>query len=192
MSKSIKNTQTEKHLLAAFAGESQAKNRYTFFAKVAKNEGYEQIASIFMETASQEEQHAKQFFKFLEGGMVEITAMYPAGIIGTTEENLLASADGEKEEWTDLYPAFANVAEQEGFSKIAAKFRVIAKAETMHEERYRRLLENIQAKRVFEKPEPVRWVCRNCGYVHIGCKALDMCPSCEHPLSFFEIKAENY
>ncbi len=192
MSKSIKNTQTEKNLLAAFAGESQAKNRYTFFAKVAKKEGYEQIAAIFAETAAQEEQHAKQFFKFLEGGMVEITAMYPAGIIGTTAENLLAAADGEKEEWEELYPAFADVADKEGFPKIAAKFRLIAKAEVMHEERYRRLLENIEVKRVFERTEPVRWVCRNCGYVHEGVKALNLCPSCDHPLAYFELKAENY
>lgn len=192
MENSIKNTQTEKNLLAAFAGESQAKNRYAFFAKTAKKEGYEQIAAIFAETAAQEEQHAKQFFKFLEGGMVEITAMYPAGIIGTTEENLLASAEGEYEEWSDLYPAFGRIADEEGFPKIAAKFRVIAKAETMHEDRYRRLLENLKTKRVFERPEPVRWVCRNCGYVHEGVKALNMCPACEHPLAHFELKAENF
>lgn len=192
MAKSIKNTQTEKNLLAAFAGESQAKNRYTFYAKAAKKGGYEQIAGIFAETAAQEEQHAKQFFKFLEGGMVEITAMYPAGVIGTTEENLLAAAEGENEEWTDLYPAFACTADKEGFPKVAAKFRVIAKAETMHEDRFRRLLENIKVKRVFERPEPVRWMCRNCGYVHEGCKALDICPSCEHPLAYFEVKAENF
>lgn len=192
MEKSIKNTRTEKSLLAAFAGESQAKNRYTFYAKAAKKEGYEQIAALFAETAAQEEQHAKQFFKFLEGGMVEITAMYPAGIIGTTEENLLAAAEGENEEWTTLYPEFAKIAEEEGFPKIAAKFRVIAKAETMHEDRYRKLLNNVKSGKVFERPEKVKWVCRNCGFVYEGQKALNMCPSCEHPLAYFEIKADNY
>ena len=192
MEKSIKNTRTEKNLLAAFAGETQAKNRYTFYAKAAKKEGYEQIAALFQETAAQEEQHAKQFFKFLEGGMVEITAMYPAGIIGTTEENLLAAAEGENEEWTTLYPEFAKIADEEGFPKIAAKFRVIAKAETMHEDRYRKLLNNIKTGIVFERTEKVKWVCRNCGFVHEGPKALNMCPSCEHPLAYFELKAENY
>ncbi len=192
MSKSLKNTQTEKNLLAAFAGESQAKNRYVFFAKVAKKEGYEQIAAYFMETAEQEEQHAKQFFSFLEGGMVEITAMYPAGIVGTTEENLLAAAEGENEEWAELYPNFAKIADEEGFPKIAAKFRVIAKAEVMHEERYRKLLKNIKENKVFERAEPVSWACRKCGYVHVGNKALSKCPSCEHPLAYFELKKENY
>ncbi|HOF16065.1 MAG TPA: ferritin family protein [Bacteroidales bacterium] len=192
MSTSLKNTKTEKNLLTAFAGESQAKNRYTFFAKVAKKEGYEQIAAYFMETAEQEEQHAKQFFSFLEGGMVEITAAYPAGVIGTTEENLLAAAEGEKEEWAELYPHFAKIADEEGFPKIAAKFRAIAKAEAMHEERYRKLLANIKENKVFEKAESVSWVCRKCGYVHVGNKALSKCPSCEHPLAYFELKKENY
>ncbi|HNW67704.1 MAG TPA: rubrerythrin family protein [Bacteroidales bacterium] len=192
MEKSIKGTQTEKNLLAAFAGESQAKNRYTFFAKAAKKEGFEQIAAIFAETAAQEEQHGKQFFKFLEGGMVEITASYPAGVIGTTEENLLASAEGEYEEWKDLYPHFAEIADQEGFPKIAAKFRVIARAETMHENRYRKLYQNIKENSVFEKTAPTKWVCRNCGYVHEGQKAPALCPSCEHPLAYFEVKSENY
>ncbi|HON19943.1 MAG TPA: ferritin family protein [Bacteroidales bacterium] len=192
MSTSLKNTKTEKNLLTAFAGESQAKNRYTFFAKVAKKEGYEQIAAYFMETAEQEEQHAKQFFSFLEGGMVEITAAYPAGVIGTTEENLLAAAEGEKEEWAELYPHFAKIADEEGFPKIAAKFRAIAKAEAMHEERYRKLLANIKENKVFERAESVSWVCRKCGYVHVGNKALSKCPSCEHPLAYFELKKENY
>ncbi|MGI6291076.1 MAG: rubrerythrin [Bacteroidales bacterium] len=192
MSTSLKNTKTEKNLLTAFAGESQAKNRYTFFAKVAKKEGYEQIAAYFMETAEQEEQHAKQFFGFLEGGMVEITAAYPAGVIGTTEENLLAAAEGEKEEWAELYPHFAKIADEEGFPKIAAKFRAIAKAEAMHEERYRKLLANIKENKVFERAESVSWVCRKCGYVHVGNKALSKCPSCEHPLAYFELKKENY
>lgn len=192
MSTSLKNTKTEKNLLTAFAGESQAKNRYTFFAKVAKKEGYEQIAAYFMETAEQEEQHAKQFFGFLEGGMVEITAAYPAGVIGTTEENLLAAAEGEKEEWVELYPHFAKIADEEGFPKIAAKFRAIAKAEAMHEERYRKLLANIKENKVFERAESVSWVCRKCGYVHVGNKALSKCPSCEHPLAYFELKKENY
>ena len=192
MEKSIKGTQTEKNLLAAFAGESQAKNRYTFFAKAAKKEGYEQIAAIFTETAAQEEQHAKQFFKFLEGGMVEITASYPAGIIGTTAENLLAAAEGENEEWTDLYPGFAKVADEEGFPKIAAKFRVIAKAEITHENRYRKLLANIEKGIVFEREEKVKWICRNCGYIHEGTKALANCPSCDHPMAYFEIQPENY
>ncbi len=192
MEKSIKGTKTEKNLLAAFAGESQAKNRYTFFAKVAKKEGYEQIAAIFAETAAQEEQHAKQFFKFLEGGMVEITAAYPAGIIGTTTENLLAAAEGENEEWTELYPMFAKIADEEGFPKIAAKFRVIAKAEITHENRYRKLLENLEKGIVFEREEKVKWMCRNCGYIHEGNKPPTMCPACEHPTAYFEILPENY
>jgi len=145
-----------------------------------------------METAEQEEQHAKQFFSFLEGGMVEITAAYPAGVIGTTEENLLAAAEGEKEEWAELYPHFAKIADEEGFPKIAAKFRAIAKAEAMHEERYRKLLANIKENKVFERAESVSWVCRKCGYVHVGNKALSKCPSCEHPLAYFELKKENY
>lgn len=192
MEKSIKGTQTEKNLLAAFAGESQAKNRYTFFAKVAKKEGYEQIAAIFAETAAQEEQHAKQFFKFLEGGMVEITAMYPAGIIGTTAENLLAAAEGEKEEWSELYPHFAEVAEKEGFPKIAAKFKVIAKAEITHDDRFRKFLANLEENTVFEKKEKVKWICRNCGYIHEGVKPPVNCPACEHPMAYFELKPENY
>ena len=189
---SIKGTETEKNLLKAFAGESQAKNRYTYFAKVAKKEGYEQIAELFMQTAMQEEQHAKVFFKFLEGGMVEITAAYPAGVIGTTPENLKASAIGEHEEWADLYPHFAEVAEKEGFKKVATAFKMIAKVEKDHEERYLKLLKNIEENKVFEKDEEVEWMCRKCGYHHKGKKALKTCPACQHPTSYFEVLAENY
>ncbi|MDD5571053.1 MAG: rubrerythrin family protein [Bacteroidales bacterium] len=192
MEKSIKGTKTEKNLLTAFAGESQAKNRYTFFAKQAQKEGYEQIAAIFMETALNEEQHAKIFFKFLEGGAVEITASYPAGVIGTTAENLKASASGENEEWTQLYPEFAKIAEEEGFPLVAAKFKIISKIEAEHEKRYLKLLKNIETGKVFEKETPVRWVCRKCGYVHEGTKALKVCPSCDHPEAYYEVKAENY
>lgn len=190
--KSIKGTRTEQNLLKAFAGESQAKNRYTFFAKKAKEEGYEQIADLFEETARQEETHAKQFFKFLEGGMVEITAMYPAGKIGTTVENLLASAEGENEEWTDLYPEFAKIAEEEGFKKIATKFKAIAKVEAEHEKRYRKLLANIENGEVFKKKKKVRWVCRKCGFVHESENAPQNCPACDHPQAYFEEMAENY
>jgi rubrerythrin len=192
MKKTLKGTQTEKNLLAAFAGESQAKNRYTFFAKVAKKEGYEQIAAIFAETAAHEEQHAKQFFKLLEGGMVEITAMYPAGVIGTTAENLLAAAEGEKEEWSELYPHFAEVAEKEGFPEIAAKFKVIAKAEITHDDRFRKFLANLKEGTVFEKKDKVKWMCRNCGYMHEGVNPPVNCPACEHPTAYFELKPENY
>ncbi|HQB78156.1 MAG TPA: rubrerythrin family protein [Tenuifilaceae bacterium] len=192
MDKSIKGTETEKNLLKAFAGESQAKNRYTFFAKVAKEEGYEQIAALFMETALQEEMHAKTFFKYLEGGMVEITASYPAGIISTTAENLRAAAMGEHEEWADLYPMFAEIAEKEGFKRIATTFKMIAKVEKEHEERYLKLLKNVEEGKVFEKDEEIEWVCRKCGYVHKGKKALKNCPVCDHPTAYFEEKAENY
>lgn len=189
---SIKGTQTEQNVLKAFAGESQAKNRYEFAAKVAKKEGLEQIAAIFMETAGQEQQHAKRFFKFLEGGAVEITAMYPAGVIGTTAENLKAAAAGENEEWTDLYPSFAETAKEEGFPEVAAAFTMIAKVEEEHEKRYLKLLENLDKGMVFEKDGDVYWMCRNCGYVHKGKKALEKCPACLHPQSYFEIKKENY
>jgi rubrerythrin len=192
MEKSIKGTRTEQNLLKAFAGESQAKNRYTYFAKVAKKEGYEQISAIFMETALQEEQHAKMFFRFLEGGMVEITASYPAGIISTTEENLEAAANGENEEWTLLYPEFAKIAEEEGFPKVASKFKLIAQVEAQHEKRYRKLLENVRNGEVFKKGKKVKWVCRKCGYVYEGEKALQNCPACEHPQAYFEEMAENY
>lgn len=189
---SIKGTKTEQNLLKSFAGESQAKNRYTFFAKQAKKEGYEQISAVFAETAAQEEQHAKVFFKFLEGGMVEITASYPAGIIGTTIDNLKAAADGENEEWTDLYPEFARIAEEEGFREVANAYKQISKSEKQHEIRFRKFVENIEKDQVFERQEEVSWYCRNCGYVHVGKKALDKCPACQHPKAHFELKAENY
>jgi len=189
---SLKGTQTEKNLLKAFAGESQARNRYTFFAKQASKEGYEQIAALFLETAENEGQHAKMYFRHLEGGIVEITAAYPAGKIGTTAENLLAAADGENEEWTDLYPAFADMAESEGFADAAKSFRQIAKVEAWHEARYRKLLDNIEKDLVFSKPEPVKWICRKCGFVHEGPKALKVCPACDHPQAYQEVYAENF
>ncbi len=192
MTKSIKGTRTEKNLLAAFAGESQARNRYTFFASKARKEGYEQIAAIFLETAENEKEHAKRFFKFLEGGMVEIQATFPAGVIGTTEENLKAAAEGENEEHTKLYPEFAKIAEEEGFPEIAAVFRAIASVEKHHEERYLALLKNLKEGKVFEKDEPTTWKCRNCGYLHEGKSAPKKCPSCDHPQSFFEVLAEKF
>jgi len=192
MEKSIKGTKTEQNLLKSFAGESQARSRYTFFASVAKKEGYEQIAGVFMETAEQEKEHAKRFFKFLEGGMVEITASYPAGMIGTTHENLLEAANGENEEWADLYPEFAKVADEEGFKAIATAFRTIAKVEAEHEARYRKLLGRLIDGSIFEREEEIEWQCRNCGYVHTGKKAPETCPACQHPKSYFEPKKENY
>ena len=192
MEKSIKGSQTEKNLLKAFAGESQAKNRYEFAAKVAKEEGYEQIAAIFTETAAQEQTHAKRFFRFLEGGKLEITATYPAGTIDKTAENLKTAADGELEEWSDLYPSFAKTAEDEGFKQVATAFRAISVAEKVHEGRYRKLLENLIGNKVFERNEKVFWYCRKCGYVHFGTRALKNCPACNHPEAYFELKAENY
>lgn len=189
---SIKGTRTEQNLLKSFAGESQAKNRYEFFAKTAKKEGYEQIAELFNETAMQEMQHAKTFFNFLEGGMVEITASYPAGVIGTTAENLKAAAEGENEEWTELYPEFAKVAEEEGFKKIATAYKLIAKVEAVHEAKYLKLLANVEEGKVFEKEEKVRWVCRKCGHVHESTKALKNCPVCGHPEAYFEVEKTNY
>lgn len=190
---SIVGTQTEKNVLKAFAGESQAKNRYTFFAKVAKKEGYEQIAALFEETAINEEQHAKTFFKFLTSGEpVEITAAYPAGFIGSTLENLKASAAGENEEWAELYPEFADLAEKEGFPEIARAFRNIANVEKEHEARYLKLAENIEKSHVFEKEEVIRWKCRKCGHVHEGKKAPILCPTCSHPQGYFEKKETNY
>jgi len=189
---SIKGTKTEQNLLKAFAGESQARNRYTYFAGQAKKEGLEQIAAFFEETALNEKEHAKRFFKFLEGGMVEITATYPAGVIGTTLENLKAAADGEKEEWGEIYPEFAKVAEEEGFKDVAAAFRLIAVAEKAHEARYRKLYENLQAGKVFESNGKIVWKCRNCGYLHEADKAPQMCPACLHPQAYFEIKETNY
>ncbi|KIO43589.1 MULTISPECIES: rubrerythrin [Sanguibacteroides] len=189
---SIKGTKTEQNLLKSFAGESQARNRYTFFASVAKKEGFEQIAAVFTETAEQEKEHAKRFFKFLEGGMLEITASYPAGKIGTTAENLKAAAEGENEEWAELYPEFAKVAEEEGFNAIAAVFRNIAAVEAEHETRYRKLLERVEAGKVFEREEEILWQCRNCGYVHKGKTAPKACPACAHPQAYFEEKKNNY
>ena len=189
---SIKGTRTEQNLLKSFAGESQARSRYTFFASVAKKEGYEQISGVFMETAEQETEHAKKFFKYLEGGMVEITASYPAGIIGTTAANLKAAAEGENEEWADLYPEFAKIADEEGFPQIANTFRQIAKVEAEHEARYRTLLARVEAGKVFERDEEIEWQCRNCGYVLKGKKAPMKCPACEHPQAYFEPKKNNY
>lgn len=190
--KSIKGTKTEQNLLKAFAGESQARMRYNYFASQAKKEGLEQIASLFEETAGNEKEHAKIFFKFLEGGPVEITATYPAGIIGTTLQNLKASADGENEEWTELYPEFAKIAEEEGFKEVAAAFRMIATVEKAHENRYRTLYNNLEAGKVFVKDGKMTWKCRNCGYVHEGIKAPEKCPACQHPQAYFEIKESNY
>ena len=190
--KSVKGTKTEQNLLKSFAGESQARGRYVYFASIAKKEGYEQIAAIFNETAEQEKEHAKRFFKFLEGGMVEITASYPAGMIGTTAENLAAAAAGENEEWVDLYPAFADIADEEGFKEIAVAFRMIAKVEAEHERRYRQLLANVEANKVFEKDEAIMWQCRNCGFVFEGKKAPAKCPACAHPQAYFEPMKQNY
>ena len=192
MTQSLKGTKTEQNLLKAFAGESQAKNRYEFFAKQARKEGYEQIAAIFQETALQEQSHAKRFFRFLEGGMVEITAAYPAGIIGTTAENLKAAAEGENEEWTDLYPSFAEIAKEEGFPEVATAFKMIAKVEAEHERRYLKLLQNLSEDKVFIKDGKVWWKCINCGYVYESEKALENCPACLHPKAYMQIREENY
>lgn len=192
MEQSLKGTKTEQNLLKAFAGESQARNRYEFFVKVAREEGYQQIANIFQKTADQEKQHSKRFFKFLEGGECEITATYPSGKIGTTAENLKAAAAGENEEWSLLYPEFARVAQEEGFLQIATAFKMIMKVEAEHEKRYLKLLKNILDGTVFKKNERVKWVCSNCGYVHEGEKALDNCPACQHPQAYFELYEENY
>lgn len=189
---SLKGTRTEQNLLKAFAGESQARNRYTYFASVAKKEGYEQIAAIFEETASQEKEHAKRFFKFLEGGMVEITATFPAGVIGNTAENLAAAAAGELEEWGDLYPEFAQVAREEGFPKVADAFEKIGTVEYQHEKRYRELLANVENGEVFKKASKIFWQCRNCGFVHEGEDAPKVCPACLHPQAFFEEQKQNW
>jgi rubrerythrin len=188
----LKGSKTEKNLLKAFAGESQARNRYTFFASIAKKEGYEQIASIFLETADNEKEHAEVFFKHLEGGEVEIEASYPAGKIGNTAENLLAAAEGEKIEWGTLYPAFEQVARAEGFEEVATSFEEIAEVEEEHEKRYRKLLENVKKGKVFKREREVKWKCRNCGYVHTGKEAPETCPACNHAQSYYEILAENY
>jgi len=190
--KSVKGTKTEKNLLALFAGESQARNRYTFFASEAKKEGYEQIAWIFQDTADNEKEHAKRLFKFLEGGEVEISASYPAGKISNTLDNLKAAADGENMEWTKLYPEAAKVAEEEGFPDIAKVFREIAKAEMEHERRYRALIRNIEEGTVFKRENPVKWRCRNCGYVYEGKEPPEKCPACDHPKSYYELLCENY
>ncbi|WP_372773725.1 rubrerythrin [Mangrovibacterium sp.] len=189
---SLKGTQTEKNLLKAFAGESQAKNRYEFFAKQARTEGLEQIAALFEETALNEQAHANRFFGFLEGGMVEITAAYPAGKVGTTLENLQAAADGENEEWTELYPEFARIAEEEGFKQVATVFKTIAKIEKHHEERYRKLYNNLEEGKVFEREGKVTWKCRICGFLHESARPPKKCPACEHEQAYFELEATNF
>jgi rubrerythrin len=192
MSKSLKGTKTELNLLKSFAGESQARNRYEFFSSVARKEGFEQIANIFMETALQEKEHAKRFFKFLEGGMTEITASYPAGKIGSTKENLKAAAEGEHEEWSDVYQNFAEVAKAEGFPEVATAYKLIAKVEAEHERRYLKLLQNVSEDKVFMKEGKVWWKCINCGYVYESAKALEMCPACLHPKAFMQLREDNY
>ena len=189
---SLKGSQTEKNLLTAFAGESQARNRYTYFASAAKKEGYVQISDIFTETANQEKEHAKRFFKFLEGGELEIVGAFPAGVIGSTLENLKEAAAGEEYEWTKMYPEFANKAREEGFEDVAIVFEMVAVAEKQHEKRYADLAANIEKGAVFKKQGPVKWRCRNCGYVHEAEEAVDMCPACAHPQAHFELLAENW
>ncbi len=192
MSKSLKGTQTEKNFLTAFAGESQARNRYTFFAGKARKEGLIQIADIFEETASQEKEHAKRFFNFLEGGELEITASFPAGIIGSTLENLRAAAAGEEHEWTDMYPSFAKVAREEGFEPVAKAFEAISVAEKQHGKRYKELADNLEAGQVFKRNGTVTWRCRNCGYLHEAEEAPKACLACLHPQSYFELLGENW
>lgn len=192
MGKAIKGTKTEKNLLASFAGESQARNRYTYFVGVARKAGYEQIAAIFLETADNEKEHAKRFFKLLEGGDVEITTSYPAGVIGDTAANLEAAAAGENLEWTKLYKQAEEVARQEGFEEVAIQFKEIAEVEEQHEIRYRKLLKNIKEGKVFKKDTVVKWKCRNCGYVHEGKEAPEKCPACAHPQGYYELLCENY
>ena len=192
MADSIKGTKTEINLMAAFAGESQARNRYTYFASKAKKEGFVQISKIFEETANQEKEHAKRLFKFMEGGETEITGSFPSGIVGDTVDNLKAAAGGEHHEWETMYPEFAVIAKEEGLPVIAAVFSAIAVAEKQHEKRYLDLAANIEAGKVFKKDEPVKWCCQNCGYVHEGTEALQMCPACAHPQSYFELLGENW
>jgi len=192
MGKSIKGSETEKNLLKSFAGESQARNRYTYFASAARKEGFEQIANIFMETAENEKEHAKVFFKYLEGGPLEITATYPAGMIKDTKSNLEAAADGENEEWTKLYSGFAKIARQEGFIDVAVSFEEISKVEKFHEARYRKFVANISNNEVFKKKAQVRWHCINCGYILEGDEAPNQCPACKHPKAFYEVLAENF
>ena len=188
----MKGSQTERNLLTAFAGESQARNRYTYFASQARNDGFVQIAQVFEETANQEKEHAKRFFKFLQGGEVKIECAFPAGVVGPTADNLLAAATGEHEEWSSAYPGFASVARDEGFKAIAAVFDMVSVAEKQHERRYRALLENIRCDRVFKRAQPVKWRCLNCGYVHEGPEAPGACPACAHPQAYFELLAENW
>src|SRR3989339_1072297 len=189
--KSLKGTKTEKNLLASFAGESQARNRYTYFSSAAKKEGYEQISFIFADTADNEKEHAKIFFKYLEGGDVEITAAYPAGIIGKTADNLKAAAAGENFEHTSLYPGFAKIAEEEGYPEVAASYRAISVAEKQHEKRYLDLLKNVKENKVFKKEKSIKWRCRNCGYIHEGAEPPKECPACRHPTAYFEMLGEN-
>ena len=189
---SVKGTRTEKNLLAAFAGESQARNRYTFFASAARKAGLEQIAAIFLDTADNEKEHARLFFELLEGGNVEIAAAYPAGVVGDTAANLEAAANGEHMEWTSIYKDFAQIARQEGLARVANVFKQVAEVEEQHETRYRKLLQNVRDGKVFEKDAVVRWRCRNCGYVHEGRSAPKVCPVCQHPQAFYELLAENY
>jgi rubrerythrin len=190
----LKGSETEKNLLKAFAGESQARNRYTYFSSVARKEGYEQISAIFQETADNEKEHAKIFFEYLNeiNELVEITASYPAGKISTTKDNLLASADGEREEWSAVYPKFSEIAKKEGFNAITESFKQIGEVEEAHEKRYRKLLENIKNKQVFQRNESMKWKCRNCGYIHEGKSAPKKCPACKHPEAFYELFVENY
>ncbi len=188
----LKGSRTERNILTAFAGESQARNRYTYFASQARKEGFFQIQAIFEETANQEKEHAKRLFKLLQGGEVSIQASFPAGVIGTTAENLKAAAGGEHYEWTEMYPGFANIAREEGFPEIALIFESIAVAEKQHDKRYQALRENILAGRVFKKEKPTKWVCRNCGYVHEGAEAPDQCPACAHPRENYEVLCENW
>ena len=192
MGKPLKGTSTEKNLLAAFAGESQARNRYTFFASVARKEGYEQIANIFIETAGNEKEHAEVFFNYLEGGEAEIVAGYPAGIVSDTKANLIAAADGERMEWSTIYADMERTAQAEGFRDIATSFKEIAEVEEFHEKRYRKLAENVSKGEAFKRKTAVKWHCTNCGYVHEGTEAPDICPACKHPQAYYELLAENY
>ncbi len=189
---SLRGTQTEKNLLTAFAGESQARNRYTYFASAAGKEGFKQIEAVFIETADQEKEHAKRFFKFLEGGEAVVSASFPAGVIGDTRANLIASAEGEEHEWGSMYPGFAQTAREEGFPEIAAVFDNVSVAEKFHGERFRKLAGNIGMNLVWNRPEKVAWRCRNCGYVHVGTEAAKMCPACNHPQAYFELAATNW
>jgi len=192
MEKSLKGTRTEQNLLKAFAGESQARNRYEFFSKVAKEEGYGQIAAIFRKTADQEKQHAKHFFRFLEGGDVKITATFQAGKLGTTIENLRSAARGENDEWSNIYPEFSEIAKAEGFGEVVVAFKMISRVEAEHELKFRKLIQTMEEGKVFQKDVDVRWVCSNCGFVHEGISALEKCPACYHPRAFFEVEKESY